>query len=316
LEIRASYLLVGSVVLVLLAALAGFTVWIVRADLDRAFVLYEIAFEGSVTGLQEGGEVRYRGVPVGRVSDISIDPDNVEQVLITVELEPGTPVKQDTLATLELQGITGIAYVQLRGGTQESAPIAPRPPPDLARIPSRPSTLERVFEATPELLARSVVLLDRIGEVLTDDNVEALGRTVQSIDAFTAALAAQSDDIAVLISSAAGAAGRVEEVSGEVLALTTDLRRLSATLDASVGEVGGDLTLTLNELRSAAEQLDAVLGGLRQPLDDFAGSGLYDFSQLVGETRLLIAALNRITTEFERDPTGFFIGGQRGFQAE
>jgi phospholipid/cholesterol/gamma-HCH transport system substrate-binding protein len=315
-EIRASYLLVGSIVLALLAALAGFTVWIVRADLDRAFVLYEIAFEGSVTGLQEGGEVRYRGVPVGRVRDISLDPANVEQVLIIVELEPGTPVKEDTLATLELQGVTGIAYVQLRGGTQESAPIPPQPPPDLARIPSRPSTLERVFEATPELLARSVVLLDRVGEVLTDDNVEALGRTVQSIDAFTAALAAQSDDIAVLISGAAGAAGRVEEVAAEVLALTGDLRRLSATLDASAGDVGGELTLTLDELRGAAQQLDAVLGGLREPLDDFTGSGLYEFSQLVGETRLLIAALNRITTEFERDPTGFLIGGQRGFQAE
>jgi phospholipid/cholesterol/gamma-HCH transport system substrate-binding protein len=315
-EIRASYLVVGSTILVLLAALAGFTVWIVRADLDRAFVLYEIAFEGSVTGLQEGGTVRYRGVPVGRVSNIDLDPENVEQVLITVELEPGTPVKQDTLATLELQGITGIAYVQLRGGTREAEPILPRPPPDLARIPSRPSTLERVFEATPELLARGVGVLERIGDVLTDDNVASLARTIESIDVFTATLADRSDEIALLISNSAGAAGRVEEVAAEVVDLTADLRRLTTTLDARVGDVGGDLTLTLNELRAAAEQLDAVIGGLRQPLDDFAGSGLYEFSQLVGETRLLIAALNRITTEFERDPTGFFIGGQRGFQAE
>ena len=79
-EIRASYLLVGAVVLALVAGLAAFSVWLVRADIDRRVEPYQIAFAGSVTGLQQGSQVRYRGVPVGRVTDIRIDPERVEWV--------------------------------------------------------------------------------------------------------------------------------------------------------------------------------------------------------------------------------------------
>jgi phospholipid/cholesterol/gamma-HCH transport system substrate-binding protein len=110
-EIRASYLIVGAVVLALLAGLAGFSLWLVDAGVDRDLARYEIDFAGSVSGLPEGGQVLYRGIPVGRVADIRINPDNVEAVLVTIEVDRETPIKEDTVATLEFQGLTGIAYV-------------------------------------------------------------------------------------------------------------------------------------------------------------------------------------------------------------
>ena len=131
-EIRASYLLVGAVVLGLIGALAAFSVWLVRADVDRNLARYEIAFAGAVSGLRQGGQVLYRGIPVGRVARIRIDPANVEQVLVTVEIERATPIMADTVATLEMQGITGIAYVLLRGGTQGAARLDPDAEPAAA----------------------------------------------------------------------------------------------------------------------------------------------------------------------------------------
>ena len=88
--------------------------------------------------------------------------------------------------------------------------------------------------------------------------------------------------------------------------------------------MGSDLVTTLEELQGAAGALDTaatelsgMIGDIRQPLDDFAGSGLYEFTQLTGETRLLIAALTRITKEFERDPAGFLLGsGTKGFEPQ
>ena len=74
-EIRASYVLVGVVVLAILVGIAAFSVWLVKADGDRQVALYEIAFAGSVSGLQKDGQVRYRGIPVGRVANIRIDPE-------------------------------------------------------------------------------------------------------------------------------------------------------------------------------------------------------------------------------------------------
>ena len=124
-EIRASYVVVGAVVLALLAGLAAFSLWLVDAGVDRDLARYDIAFAGSVSGLQEGGQVLYRGIPVGRVAEIRIDPDNVENVLVAVDIDRATPIKEDTVAALEFQGLTGVAYVQLRGGTQESARLDP-----------------------------------------------------------------------------------------------------------------------------------------------------------------------------------------------
>ncbi|HEX6141866.1 MAG TPA: MlaD family protein [Geminicoccaceae bacterium] len=323
-EIRASYLLVGTVVLALLAGLAAFSVWLVKADVNRAFDVYEIVFEGSVAGLQEGSPVRYRGIPVGRVGRIRIDPEDVQRVLATVELEPGTPVKEDTEAVLELQGITGIAYVELLGGTNASPPLEPAPGAERPRIPSRPSALERVFESTPELLARGVDVVEQLARLFDEETVDAFGRTLANVETFTGALARQSEGIENLVGNASGAVGEVAQVSRELTALSADLKRLAQTVEGEVSAVSSDTLTTLEDLQGAATALEAaaadlsgMIGDIRQPLDDFAGSGLYEFTQLVGETRLLIAALTRITKEFERDPAGFFLGsGTKGFEPQ
>jgi phospholipid/cholesterol/gamma-HCH transport system substrate-binding protein len=322
-EIRASYVVVGAVVLALLAGLAAFSLWLVDAGVDRDLARYEIAFAGSVSGLQEGGQVLYRGIPVGRVAEIRIDPDNVENVLVAVDIDRATPIKEDTVAALEFQGLTGVAYVQLRGGTQESARLDPdvaQPP----RIPSRRSALERVFESTPELLAETLAVVDRLGVLLSDENMAAFTGTLRNVERFTAALAERSGEVDAVLTGAADMTEEMARTSVEVRQLASDLRAVSGRLDQRVEGISTDLVDTLTELRGAASalagaagQLDQVLGQVEQPIDDFAATGLYEFTQLVGETRLLVAALSRITKEFERDPAGFLIGrSSRGYQAE
>ena len=244
-------------------------------------------------------------------------------MLVTVEIDRRTPIKEDTVATLEMQGITGIAYVQLRGGTQASARLDPnaKPPP---RIPSRRSALERVFESTPELLGRALGLAERLTRLFEDKNLDAVAGTLRNLETFTATLAKRSDQVDTLLVGAADAARQVEGMSTDLKQLIGDLRALTAHVDQRVDALSGDATATLSQLRgaaatvgSAADHLDGLVGTLHQPLDDFAGTGLYDLSQLAGETRQLIAALSRITKEFERDPAGFLIGrGNRGFETQ
>ena len=320
-EIRASYLLVGAVVLALVAGLAAFSVWLVKVDIDGQGDPYQIAFAGSVTGLQQGSQVRYRGVPVGRVTDVRIDPERVEWVLVTVEIDRGTPIRQDTVASLEMQGITGIAFVQLRGGTQASPPLAATAGQTLPQIESRRSTIERLFESTPDLLVRSLALVEQATALLDDQNLQALTKSLQNIETVSASLARHADDA---LGQASGAAASVAGASGEVGGLAGELRALTARVEKQFDGVGDEVSATLNDTRQAAGtlqraagELEVLVGELRQPLGDFAATGLYEFTQLVGETRQLIAALTRITKEFERDPASFLLGGsQRGFEAE
>ena len=100
-ETRASYLLVGSFVLLLVIGLAGFVVWLGKVQLDQAFTRYDIFFTGNVSGLRVGSTVSYRGVPVGEVIDVGVDPDNLERVLTTIEVPADTPIRSDTIASLQ-----------------------------------------------------------------------------------------------------------------------------------------------------------------------------------------------------------------------
>lgn len=122
-ETRASYVVVGSFVLALIAAAFGVVIFLTRTSFEDTPKTYMSYFTGSVTGLQIGSPVRYRGVPVGTVNDIRIDPTDVERVRVMMDIVHGTPIKTDTNSTLGLQGITGVAYIELTGGTRESEPL-------------------------------------------------------------------------------------------------------------------------------------------------------------------------------------------------
>ena len=309
-------MIVGVAVLALIAGLAGFAAWLVKSDVDDLATAYRIYFEGSVTGLQEGSQVQYRGIPVGRIVEIGIDPENVERVRAIAEIDQDTPITKDTIATLELQGITGIAYVQLLGGTRDSAPLTAEED-EMPVIAARRSTLEQVFESTPELLEQAVHVADRLSIFLSDDNIDSLSSTIANLETFTGGLAGSSGDVGEVMTG-------MTETLNEIKQLGSDLREVSAKLDERLDGVGGDLVTTLSELSTAASdlggaarQLDGMVEDLREPLSDFSGTGLYELTNLVGESRALVAALTRITKEVERDPAGFLIGGSnRGFEAE
>ena len=118
--------------------------------------------------------------------------------------------------------------------------------------------------------------------------------------------------------------GAIRGMGAEAKKLASELRLLTGRVDQQVDGVSGNLVATLKDLQTAASSLsgatgefEQILGELEQPVDDFAATGLYEFTQLIGETRLLVAALSRITKEFERDPAGFLIGRTvRGYEPE
>ncbi|HJP20349.1 MAG TPA: MlaD family protein, partial [Alphaproteobacteria bacterium] len=119
-ETRANHMLIGAFVLLVVAGIFGFVIWLAKIEIDREFASYHIYFEGSVSGLNKAGEVRYKGIPVGSVKEIVIDPKNPNRVRVRIEVVANTPVREDSEATLELQGITGVSYVQLSGDDPKS----------------------------------------------------------------------------------------------------------------------------------------------------------------------------------------------------
>lgn len=341
-ETKAGYVAVGAFVLALVAVGLAFVVWLAKVSVDQSFDYYDIYFAGSVSGLREGGIVQYHGVPVGTVTTIEIVPEDVERVRVTIEVEAGTPVRADVIATLQIQGITGLSFVQLQGGSNASPMLLAQEGERYPVIPSRPSQLERVFETVPELVARFTTLVERATVLLNDDNQQAFAETLANVRDLTGALAGQTGNIEATLTDARTAVGALRDTAVEVRGMSAELRveakRLAdaaekalaqitvtaATADTQVSAISGELQTTLKDfsdtadsLTRLADDLDGMVGENRAPLRTFSETGLYELSQFIAEARALVGVLTQIASQVERDPTRFLLGGQQqGYEAQ
>ena len=321
-ETRASYILVGSFVLGLVAAGFAFVVWLTSVQFEEEPKQYVIYFEGSVSGLAVASPVRYRGVPVGSVTDIRIDPENIERIRVTVDISAETPIKTDTEATIKLQGITGIAFILLSGGTQEAKPLMPAPGKELAVIPPRISGLDQVLDSAPELFEKAVILADRLARLLDDRNLESVAKMLDGAEKLVGTVAARSGQLERLIDDAGATVEALRRGSDSIEALTTDLRAKIVPLTDQATGAMKDAGVTMAEIRTTARSLDqaadlieAVIAENRDPLRDFATGGLYEISHFVSEARTLVNGLTRLSAQIERSPARFFFGDtQKGFR--
>jgi phospholipid/cholesterol/gamma-HCH transport system substrate-binding protein len=319
-EVRASYAVVGAFVLALVTALAGFVVWLARVEIDRSVDVYEVAFTGSVSGLQEGSAVRYRGVPVGRVASIRINPDNIEEILVRLELQAGTPVRADTVATVEMQGITGIASIQLSGGTQAAPMLEPHGAGGPPRITAGRSALEQVFDTTPIVLSRIAAVLERMGILLNEENLNSINAIIDDLEDIMDAINETRPLVETMIGNLGTTAARVGDTAALVSELLVEARGVVGQLDglrAQGEDALGEVAAAARSFRALGTRLEAIVRRTEQPIGDFSESTLYELRQLVAEMRQLVAATSRITREFERDPAGYLLGAQqKGFQPQ
>jgi phospholipid/cholesterol/gamma-HCH transport system substrate-binding protein len=310
-ETRASYLLVGAFTLFLMGCLFAFTVWLAKAGFDEAdSSRYQILFTGSVAGLQNGSPVRYRGIALGTVRDIRLDPTNIGRVRVTIEVAANTPIKEDAVAYLALEGLSGAVYVEISGGTQESALLTSENG-DPPIIQSRPSSLAALVETTPELLNRLVGLSGQLTGFLTPDNQKEVARILAN-------LGTMSDNLAKASAGAEGTVGELGTTIGLVNGLVLDLRDHAEVLTKGAGKATADVSKLTGDLRTlavslnrATQEAEAMVKENREPLADFTGSGLYDFTLLITELRGLVTNLTRVTNRLERDPGDFLLGGTR-----
>ncbi|MEM7169986.1 MAG: MlaD family protein [Pseudomonadota bacterium] len=333
-ESRANYLMVGSFVLLLAGGLLGFVVWLGKFQTDTEFSLYDIIFTDPVTGLRDGSAVRYNGVKVGEVLSIGLDPDDPTRVTVEIEIQKLTPVREDTTATLELEGLTGGRYVLLKGGAPGSPLLAGKDgkPPVIA---AGASSFERVLEGAPEVLDNVNVLLTRATSLLNDQNLDNINRLIANLAEVSQTFTDRDQDIDKLLEDAGttmtnlrNATKSLEEMA---TALKSDSQQLVARADSTllsieelagssnstVVQVGEDLELLLGTLNGTAGVLDSTLVEIqgmvaenREPIRDFTSTGLFQLSSLLKEARELIGELQRVTTEVERDPAGFIFGNR------
>lgn len=329
-ETRANFIAVGLFVIAAFMSLLAFVVWLSNWQAERSYREYWIYFTGSVKGLRVGSSVTYRGITVGEVTFIGFPEDgDVEKILVKTRVDEAAPIKTDTVASLEIQGLAGGALVMLQGGSNLAAMIEPSPGKDYAVITSAPSQLDRLLEGAPALVEQVQELVGRATLVLGDENQAEFASILANLNTLSESLASRSeaiegvvDDARATLAELRQAAGSVQVVgaalerdlpvaTGEATAALKNIREASKDVDAFIQQARS----TAKSFEGTAGQATALIQENRPAIRDFTGSTLYDTNAFLADLRVLIDNLNRLTTEVGRDPARFLFGGQqRGFE--
>lgn len=306
-ETKVNFAVVGAFVIVLAVAIISGTLWLSSGKYYRkVYDPYETHMTESVSGLNINASVRYRGVDVGRVREIALDPGNVEQVRVTLDIERGTPVKADTVAMLQTQGLTGIAFIELTGGRSDSIALKAGPGQRVPVIASGPSLIGRLETSTPLLLANLARVGDNLNALLDETNRRALRSTLADLAVLTRTLAARSSSIDATMVSAARAMDNAARVSAELPPLVQRFDRTADALERMATDVSDAATSARGTLDSARGTLDSArstLDGSRANVAQFTGTTLPEARELVAELRGLTASMHRVVEEVERNPS-------------
>jgi len=305
LETKANFVLIGAFTLAGLLGILGFFLWFAQVELDRQFDYYDIRFS-TVAGLGNASDVRFSGLPVGRVVDVQLSPDQDGSVLVRVEVDAATPVRTDSVATIEAQGVTGVSFVSISSGSPSADLLEPTSEDPVPEIESGRSTLQSLSEDAPQLLEEALQLVADLGELLGSDNRERLNRIISNVEAASDDFSTTLEGFSSVTTTVNDFAEQINRFNETLNTLTGDLTDVLQTADqtlVSIGELSeqgkgvlanGDQTLTAaqsaiartetfvtTELSQTTEELRATATALQD-----------EIAALSAEARALMATLN------------------------
>lgn len=298
-ERNANYALVGIISTVLLVALIVFLLWLTNFALSSRYDTYNVIFHGPISGLNRGGDVQFNGIKVGDVDDIALDARDPNLVIARIKVRSDTPVRQDSQATLEAQGITGVNYIQITAGTTAKPLLKDVwPAGSIPEIQAKPGGISSLLAGGGTVVQMAVDTLTRINRVLSDQNVQRITGTLDDIQAVTAELRARKAIFA-------DAQKTLQDADKAVLQIKT-LAKSSQDL------VDTDGRKTVVKIGDAAAQVEAASADLRQMIDklkgptsNFATNGLPQLTRAIVSLQQALHDFDRLIDQVQRDPRGF-----------
>ena len=308
-ETHARFFLIGLFSLVVTVVLVLFVLWLGKLQLDREYQEYDVRFHESVTGLSVGGLVQYHGIQVGEVRKLSLDPKDPREVRVRIRVGADTPIKTDTKAQLSYTGLTGVAVVEMFGGTPEAKLLREVDPEHTPEIDTVPSTLSQLMSGGSGAMHSAQEVMARIAEVLNDDNIARVSALLDN-------LAAVSDDVKSDYPALRDALGEARVLEQRLASAAQRADALLAQLQKDVSPQDGRPGL-LDEARTAVADIRAAA----REVDAFAKTGQSTFGSLDTQARNELAAtlqslqiasenLARITQRFDENPADYVLGSE------
>lgn len=312
-ETRSNHVLVGAVVLILLAVLALFTVWLARLSGGNERQ-YDIFFKQSVDGLSPGSAVTFSGVPSGQVKEIEFWKPDPQFVRVRISVKDDVPILEGTTATVQ-GSFTGPSTIQLDGAVKGAPPIAcPNNNPKSACplgvpvIPTKPGGLGALLSSAPKLLERLTTLTERLTELIGDKNQDSIAGILANTNKLTKALADRGPEIAQTLAETRitlQKAGVAAEQIGQLAGTTNGM------LAEDVRPMIGNLNRTIASANHSMQTLDATIGDARPGLQAFSKKTIPEVGQLVQDLREMAVALSSVAEKIDKGGAGGLIGAPK-----
>lgn len=296
-ETKANYVLIGLFTLVVVAGLFGFVYWFQNVGGARERTYYRVVFDGSVSGLRTGGTVLFNGIRVGEVTELQLSPQRPQQVIATISIEKSVPVRADTDASLEFQGLTGIASLALKGGDPSR--------PALVGSRENPPVLIAPPGATADITQVARDTLRKLDNLLTE-NQETLSITLKNIDKFTGMLAENSKRIDSALKHIDEFTGALARSSERVDKIVAGIQHLSGGEDGKSGQ----LNVAANSIRTLAENLDQRTAAISSGISQLTAAGAREIRGLASDAHRTLSTISRAVSNLDRDPSRIIFGGR------
>lgn len=277
-ESKINYTLVGLFVVLLLAGLISFAYWLGKYGGQQEYNYYHVYMSESVAGLSNDSSVKYRGVDVGTVVHIGLNPKNSEQVELLLKIELNTPIKTDTTATLKSFGLTGLTYVELEGVGGPDTPLLTSSTDQIPNIPARPSTFARIDESMGILTTKIALALDKFSQLLSEQNLDNISSTLSEIKILAKDMREQKESFQSLVDNGVIMEKRVTEAFKKIEVASISVTKMADSLEKNSTTISRNMSQDLQQ-------------------------SMESFNQLLSELDILARYLQRTTQSFEASPS-------------
>ena len=296
-EKKINYAMVGLFIIILGAAWLAISLWLALGDFATQYTTYRVYIDESVSGLYLDAPVKYRGVEIGKVRNIDLNPDVPGQVRLRLDIKSGVPIKEDTIAVLTVQGLTGIAFVDLMGGSLESPPLKAKGEEPYPVIQSGPSFFTRLDTQGTEVITNLNILFDNLAELMETGGKESLRDILQNASEITGTIVRRQEELEQGIVSAAALLENMAAAS----------RRLDALL-AQMDTTARSFDHMANRAAAASDSINDYVLSSGTGVQQFSRQTLPEFGALISELRRLADTLQAVGRKLEDDPRVLLYG--------
>ncbi len=318
---KTNYAVVGFFVLLFSAGVVLFAFWLGKYGFDKEYDYYKVYADESVSGLSVDASVKYRGVDVGSVASIKINPKNTKEIVILLKVDKGTPVTKGMLAELKYFGLTGLAYIELTGG-KANAPLLKQKEDEIPVLKTKPSLYSRLDTTLTDITAKVSVTLDKLDKLLSDKNIENISDTIENTKEITKSLSNSKDDILAAIRNFLkierninSLTDSIKNTSSKIASSSDAFKNMSDTIKELTQTKIDNLMEQINSTSKKADMLiESVISGLKRgnyDIKKIAKPTLEQINSAIRELKILLNSSEETLEELKNSPSDLLFKSQK-----